>query len=193
MAATVVCISRTMGALGEDVGRLVAGKLGFDYVDEDIVSRAAERGEVTAADVADAERRQSLLRRLLTELGTGSGVETYGLGPVPGGNLPDDMRSLIREAIEEAAGRGKVVIVAHAASFALAGREGLLRVLVTASPETRADRYEASIEDSDTARTDYLRRFYGVEHELPTHYDLVINTDVVTVERAAELIALAAG
>ena len=36
MAATV-CISRTMGAGGEDVGRLVAGKLGFDYVDEDIV------------------------------------------------------------------------------------------------------------------------------------------------------------
>ena len=107
MAATVVCISRTMGALGEDVGRLVAGKLGFDYVDEDIVSRAAERGEVTAADVADAERRQSLLRRVLTELGTGSGVETYGLAPVPGGNLPDDMRSLIREAIEEAAGPGQ--------------------------------------------------------------------------------------
>ena len=48
MAATVVCISRTMGAGGEEVGRLVAGKLGFDYVDEDIVKRAAERGEVTA-------------------------------------------------------------------------------------------------------------------------------------------------
>ena len=193
MAATVVCISRTMGALGEDVGRLVADKLGFDYVDEDIVSRAAERGEVTAEDVADAERRQSLLRRVLTELGTGSGVETYGLASVPGGNLPDDIRSLIREAIEEAAGRGKVVIVAHAASFALAGREGSLRVLVTASPETRAGRYEGSIKDSDTARADYLRRFYGVEHELPTHYDLVINTDVVTIERAADLVALAAG
>ncbi len=193
MAATVVCISRTIGALGEDVGRLVADKLGFDYVDEDIVSRAAERGEVTTADVADAERRQSLLRRVLTELGTGSGVETYGLAPVPGGNLPDDIRSLIREAIEEAAGRGNVVIVAHAASFALAGHEGSLRVLVTASPETRADRHEGSIKDSDTARADYLRRFYGVEHELPTHYDVVINTDVVTVERAADLIALAAG
>jgi cytidylate kinase len=130
---------------------------------------------------------------VLTELGAGSGVETYGLGSVPGGNLPDDIRSLIREAIEEAAGRGKVVIVAHAASFALAGREGSLRVLVTASPETRAGRYEGSIKDSDTARADYLRRFYGVEHELPTHYDLVLNTDVVSVEKAADLIALAAG
>ena len=193
MAATVVCISRTMGAAGEDVGRLVAGKLGFDYVDEDIVGRAAERGEVTAEDVADAERRQSLLRRVLTELGAGGSAETYGLSPIPGRGLPDDMRALIREAIEEAAGRGSVVIVAHAASFALAGREGILRVLITASPETRASRYEGSIEDSDDERADYLRRFYGVEVELATHYDLVINTDVVSVDRAAELVALAAG
>jgi cytidylate kinase len=193
MAATVVCISRTMGGGGEEVGRLVAGKLGFDYVDEDIVSRAAERGDVTAEDVADAERRQSLLRRVLAELGTGGGAETYGLAPVPGRNLPDDMRALIREAIEEAAGRGNVVIVAHAASFALAGKEGILRVLVTASPDTRAGRAEGSIKDSDAERADYLRRFYDVEQELPTHYDLVVNTDVVSVERAADLIALAAG
>ena len=90
------------------------------------------------------------------------------------------------EAIEEAAGRGNVVIVAHAASFALAGKEGILRVLVTASPDTRAGRAEGSIKDSDAERADYLRRFYGVEQELPTHYDLVVNTDVVSVERAAD-------
>ena len=191
MAATVVCISRTLGAGGEEIGRLVAGRLGFDYVDEDIVTRAAQRGDVSPEDVADAERRKSVLRRLLAELGTGSAVETYGLGPT-GGDLPDDIRALIREAIEEVAARGNVVIVAHAASFALAGRKGVLRVLVTGSPETRASRSEGSIKDSDAERADYLRRFYGVEHELPTHYDLVINTDAVSVEQAADLVALAA-
>ena len=192
MAVTAVCISRTMGAGGEEVGGFVASRLGFDYVDEDIVTRAAQRGGVSPEDIADAERRTSVLRRLLTEMGTGSGAETYGLAPVAGGDLPDDMRALIREAIEEVAARGNVVIVAHAASFALAGREDVLRVLVTASPETRASRYEGSIKDSDSARADYLRRFYGVDHELPTHYDLVVNTDVVSVERAGQLIVLAA-
>jgi hypothetical protein len=192
MAATVVCISRTLGAGGEEIGRLVAGQFGFDYVDEDIVTRAAQRGDVSPEDVADAERRKSVLRRLLTELGPGSAVETYGLGPA-GGDLPDDMRALIREAIEEVAARGNVVIVAHAASFALTGRVGVLRVLVTASPETRATRFGGSIKDSDAERADYLRRFYGVEHELPTHYDLVINTDAVSAELAADLVALAAG
>jgi cytidylate kinase len=50
-----------------------------------------------------------------------------------------------------------------------------------------------SIKESDTARADYLRRFYNVSAELPTHYDPVINTDVLGIEQAAELIAHAAG
>jgi cytidylate kinase len=193
VAATVVCISRTTGAGGEEVGRLVADRLGYTYVDEDIIARAAQRGGVSAEDVADAERRQGFLRRLLTELGAGSGVETYGLSPGGSALLPDDMGALIRDAIEESASQGSAVIVAHAASFALAGREGVLRVFVTASPETRAGRAGGSTKDSDSERADYLRRFYGVEHELPTHYDIVINTDDLSIERAAELVALAAG
>lgn len=192
MAAAVVCISRTTGAGGEDVGRLVASALGFQYVDEDIVSRAALRGGISAEDVADAERRQSFLRRVLTDLGTGAGVESYGMAPVAAGSLPDDVRGLIREAIEEVAARGNVVIVAHAASFALAGREDVLRVLVTASPENRAERAEGSVKDSDAERADYLRRFYGVEHELPTHYDIVLNTDRLSARQAADVLVRAA-
>ena len=35
---------------------------------------------------------------------------------------------------------------------------------------------------SHRQRLEYLRRFYGVGHELPTLYDLVVNTDVLTVK-----------
>jgi hypothetical protein len=42
------------------------------------------------------------------------------------------------------------------------------------------------------ARDDYLARFYGVDRELPTHYDLVVNTDVISPDRAADLLLLAA-
>ena len=53
MARTVVCISHAAGAGGEEVGRLVAERLGFLYVNEEIVARAAAKGGVDAADVAD--------------------------------------------------------------------------------------------------------------------------------------------
>jgi cytidylate kinase len=76
-------------------------------------------------------------------------------------------------------------------------------VFVTASPDTRAarlatakglDQSEAAraVHDSDAGRTNYLKRFYGISEELPTHYDLVVNTDTVSVEQAAALISLAA-
>jgi cytidylate kinase len=95
------------------------------------------------------------------------------------------------------------VIVAHAASVALAGRDDTLRVLVTASPETRVRRYaeqHGTTEDaageeisfSDGARADYLKRFYGIERELPTLYDLVVNTDRSTPGDAASLVLHAA-
>ena len=145
--------------------------------------------------------------RLLQEIGRGAATDSYGLaGPSAlgaEGTTPDAIRSLIQDAIEETAARGDVVIVSHAASHALSGREGVLRVLVTASPGTRARRLAESrgigskeaekvVKDSDAARADYLRRFYGVSTEAPTHYDLLVNTDVLGIERASELVAAAA-
>ena len=208
VSCRAVCISRAEGAGGTKVGHLVAERLGFQYVDEEIIGRAAAKGGISPADVADQERRKSALSRLLREIGKGGGAESYGLlgpaGPTAEGDTSDEIRSLIREAIEEVAGRGNAVIVSHAASLALSGSPDVLRVLVTASPETRAQRLSETrgletkearkaIKASDAARADYLRRFYSIDEELPTHYDLVVNTDALTIEQAADIVALAAG
>ena len=71
-----------------------------------------------------------------------SGAEALavGGGPPPGTTTSRRarLRVLIRETIEQTAAQGNVVIVAHAASHALPQRSDALRVLVTASPETRA-------------------------------------------------------
>ena len=207
MNCRAVCISRPEGAGGARVGQLVAERLEFAYVDEEIVARAAAKGGISPADVADEERRKSALGRLLQEIGRGAALESYGLsgpaGPHAEGSTPDAIRSLIQDAIDELASRGNVVIVSHAASFALTQRSDVLRVLVTASPETRAGRIsesrgldskeaEKTIKSADASRADYLRRFYGVGSELPTHYDLVVNTDALSVEEAADLVAQAA-
>jgi hypothetical protein len=201
----LVCISHAEGAAGEQVGRLVADRLGFVYVDEEIVARAAARGRIDPADVADEERRKSLLERVLVGLGQGGSEAWAGLVPpgVGGEKARDDVRALISEAIELTAARGRAVIVAHAASYAVGRGTDALRVLVTASPDTRAARLASAkgleqaegaraVNDSDAGRADYLKRFYGIGEELPTHYDLVVNTDAVSVEQAAGLIALAA-
>jgi cytidylate kinase len=209
MPRTVICVSGSDGAGGEEVARLVANRLGLRYISEDIVSDAARRAGVGSGAVADVEQRKSLIRRWLDELGE-TGAAGMALGGVPPPSpveqrppRSDELRAFIREAIEAVADTGSIVIGAHAASFALAGKEGLLRVLVTASAETRAQRIatergvdeaeaQREIRAGDAERADYLQRFYGVRTELPTQYDLVVNTDKLSHDDAARVVAQAA-
>lgn len=219
MSARVVCISRALAAGGETVGRLVSSRLGFRYVDEEIISLAADKAEVDPGLVAKAEHRQSILARLLDALADGSSIQSpsffeaipeVGLYYAPSAGVPtvttrEKLRALIREAIVEVASAGDAVIVAHAASYALAGSEGVLRVLVTASEKTRVrrlcddgklpDEHAAAeaVKESDRDRREYLRAFYGVRDEQAIDYDLVINTDVLAPAQAAEAVIAAAG
>jgi cytidylate kinase len=209
MAASVVCISRSAAAGGEEIGRLVAERLGFRFVDEEIVARAAEREGLDVKDVASAEQRKGWLARFFEGGGGGRSPEMAGFGifgTLGPGHLgsSEAYRELIKDAILQTAEQGSVVIVAHAASYALAGREDVLRVFVTASPAVRSRRLaealgvdeEAAIKkvkESDAARADYLKRFYEIDHELPTHYDLVVNTERLGTDQAVVLVSQAAG
>jgi len=203
MAARVVTISHASGAGGEQVGRRVAERLGFRYIDEEVIALAAEREGLDPELVADAERRKGLLDRLIADFSvTHFAAADGGMFWHPHAMATprsDDMQTMIIEAIRETAGKGNVVIVAHAAGIPLAGSEGLLRVLVTASPEMRVQRVakdtrrplpevERYVSDSDEGRAAYFQRFYHIEEELPTHYDLVVNTDVLTVDDAVDIV-----
>ena len=203
MARRAICISHATGAGGDDVGRAVAGRLGYRYVDDEIVVAAAEWADLDPALVADAERRKGVVARVLGRLAEQSSAPRLPTAET-GRALPTDadLRALIVDVLRSSADDGDVVIVAHAASFALAGRD-VLRVLVTSSPDVRASRVAAArgvserdaariVKDEDAARADYLRRFYGVERELPTHFDLVVNTDALTLQAATDTVAAAA-
>jgi cytidylate kinase len=201
MSRNVVCISHVSGAGGDEIGRLVAGRLGFLYADEELIDRAAKLAGIGPEPVADEERRKPLLAGLLDYLDEDNSQAV--LTPPATPEMPSEaVRAFIRDAIREVAARGKVVIVAHAASYAVDIEQHPLRVLIIASRETRERRVAAAeglepmeasrlVKKSDAGRVDYLKRFYGVT-EHPTYYDLVINTDSLSVEQAAALIARAA-
>ncbi|HMD51433.1 MAG TPA: cytidylate kinase-like family protein [Solirubrobacteraceae bacterium] len=208
MAFTAICISSHDGTGAHGAARLVASTLDYRLIDEDIITRAAVEAGVDEEVVADVERRKSRLVRLIEGLGPAGMAAGYAvpLGDAVGYGQPasDELRGLIRSVIEETAASGGVVIVSHAASMALAHRDDVLRVLVTASVPTRERRVASSngidekeaaraIKRSDAGRADYLQRFYGVDAEMPTHYDVVLNTDRLSPEHVAELVIRAAG
>jgi cytidylate kinase len=188
MKAGVVCISRTDGSRGLEVGQAVAERLGFKIADDAIILAAARAEGLLPESVSRAESPKAG-RTMEVDFGRFEKTEA--------------IRDLIRTAVIEAADEGSVVIVSHAASYAIGERPDVLRVLVTASDETRAGRIAVAAgvdgksaskrrDDADKARADYLQRFYGVKRELPTHYDLVVSTDKLTTDEAAGVIAGAA-
>jgi hypothetical protein len=204
MTRNVVCISRALAAGGEDIGQRVAQTLGYRYADEEIIVRAAEQAGVPKETVEQAEHPPGLIGRVLENLGrTPIEPEMWVGSAMLSTPASVGYEGLIKQVITQTADEGKVVIVAHGASMALAGREGVLRVLVTGSPTVRAthiaDHANVDVKDaakaveaSDKARRDYLRHFYDIRDELPTHYDLTLNTDAIPPETAAALISEAA-
>ena len=182
MTRRVICIARVLGAGAADVGKGVGDALGYKLVDDEILQLAAANSDLPIEELASVERRGA---------------------PVSGDVSADELQAYIRESIDEAADRGELVIMSHAASFALAGRDDVLRVLVTASPQTRAHRVaddrgipetEATslVAADDDNRRDYLRRFYGIVWESPMQYDVVLNSDVLPQDVIVELIVRAA-
>jgi cytidylate kinase len=182
MARPVICIARVPGAGAADVGKRVAEALGFQLVDNAILQLAAVRSDVSVDDLVNIEQR---------------GAQTSG------DVSADQLQAYIRESIDEAANHGNLVIMSHAASIALAGRNGVLRVLVSASPQVRAGRIaeERGISETDASalvaadddnRRDYLQRFYGIESESPLHYDMVLNSDVLPQDVIVDVIIRAA-
>jgi cytidylate kinase len=208
MPTRVVTISHTTGAEGETIGRTVADRLGFRYIDEEIITLAAEKEGVDAELVADTERRKGFLARLFSGLTEGPvdvGVAGSGVLVPEAVMAPrsEHLRTVIVEAIQDMARQGQAVIASHAASIPLAGRADVLRALITASFNVRVKRVARDgrhgptdaarfIRDNDAGRADYFERFYRIEQELPTHYDLVINTDALTADQAADIIVAAA-
>ncbi len=204
MGFQVVTIAMMTGASAARIGRLAAERLGFQYVNDEIIDRAAEHAGVSRQELAEVEHSPSLISRIMNVLGAAVTPEYTGRPLAPDEIDPSpSYRRLIQDVIREIAARGDVVILAHGASILLAGTPGLLRVLVTASPGTRAGRLAAEsghdarqatreIQHSDRERRAFFKRFHGLDEELPTHYDLVVNTDVLSPEAAARLIAYAA-
>jgi cytidylate kinase len=185
-----------MGAGGEQVALQVALELGYRYVDDEIVVSAAREAGVPPEVIESAEHDTGAVLDAMERAGPPAGRAPREAAP---GDLQRYGR-LIQRVIEDVANRGNVVIVAHGAGLHLAGRLDTLRVLVTGSEEGRAGRIaerggvsleeaRRAIVESDAQRNTFLRGFYELEHESPTQYDVVVNTDIVQLPWAARAIA----
>jgi cytidylate kinase len=198
MGYRAVALSQVDGSDAEAIGRNVAQQLGFGYLNEAIVAQVASDRGIDPAVVSEAEQRKSFFIRI-AEMVARSAPDVTPNPQLYQFDETDTLLWLIRDALRDAADRGNVVLVAHAACYACSDRSDVLRVWVTAPPSTRASRVASalglsdkeaakSVRQSDAARASYLKRVYGVGEESNTDYDVVINTERLTTDAATGLI-----
>lgn len=183
----IITISHELGGGGPEIGNGVARRLGYRYVDQELISEAA--------------RRYGLVEEKLSHLGENK--------PSFFERLDAETRRYIvvtQATMYELAEDDNVVLVGRGGQWLLRGVPHVLRVRVTAPFEVRVrrlvERLPAEVGESadrravaemvrrdDTGKAGRMRYLYDVDLRDPALYDLVINTEKLTVEAAVEALA----
>src|SRR5947209_4958526 len=200
-AMRAVTISREYGSGGGEIAAHLAQGLQWQLIDHEVVVRVAEKLQVSEEEAEDQDECvESLSARIFKSLRL-----LHPTMPVTV-DIPQSMDSRafyeVRcQIIEGAVGSGKVVIVGRGAQAQLAGRRDVLHVRIVTPLELRIDyvmnreglnRAEAlgRILKKDQERKRYLETFYHRSPGDPLLYDIVLNTGVLDLDGAVDVISI---
>lgn len=174
---SVVAISETAGSLGSEIGRAAAETLGYEFADREIITKAADRFGEAISDLAHAtEERPTVWERLME---TQQRTVTY-----------------VEATVLEMAARVNIVLVGRAATIILSKAPHTLRVRISAPQPLRARRLQGQVGEaamdavrrSDRERAARVRFLYRVDWNDPALYDLVLNSERLSVDQSVRLI-----
>ena len=198
-----IAISRQQGCGGAYIGRAVAERLGFRYIDREMLRAVAEYLKAHEHDSKDEHRADSWFERLGTFFSVGT-LETGYVPPSPTVLYEGEIVGIENRLIREIVDHHVAIIVGRGAAQMLRGRPGVVTVFVHAPEEWRvdrvqqvyktADRAQASrmVRESDQKRTRFIRGVAGSEWTDPRCYDLAINSMSLGLDGAIDLIVRSA-
>jgi cytidylate kinase len=176
----VITISRQLGSLGTEIAQGAAEKLNYEYVDKKRIEQALSNYGVLAAEMEKFDEKKP------------SFWDSF---------LLQKKRFLhsLEAVIYDYARKGNVVIVGRGGQVLLKYLPGVLHVRIIAPFGVRLKRILAAeggdekkatriLSQSDHDSTGFLRSFFEVDWEDQTLYDLMINTEKLAAETAANLI-----
>ena len=194
MKKTIVTISRQFGSGGRTVGHLVAQALDIPFYDKELVEQIAlESG--FAPKFVEEHGEHSPGKTLFSYAFAPQGVP----GVMNGMSTADFLWHIQCGTILQLAEQGPCVIVGRNADYILKDREDVLHTYIHADLDFRADRIVrlygesekspiARLQEKDKRRSVNYQHYTGRTWGDADHYDLSLNTAVVGVEAAAQII-----
>ena len=180
---TTITISREFGSGGAEIGRQVAERLKYDFVDKRIIEGIFRQYGLTK----------------FNDLYT-SAPGFWDLTSAT--NLL--IVSMLNETMEALAQRGNVVILGRGGFASLHDYADVLNVRIQAPFAERVQRVmargklddraqaEEQVREDDKARQKFIQMFYNKQWDSESHFNLVIDTATVTTEMAINWIIEAA-
>ncbi|REJ76544.1 MAG: cytidylate kinase-like family protein [Acidobacteria bacterium] len=196
----VITVSRQFGAGGSQVARQVADALGWRLIDNELIDAVAARAGLPPEEVAQREERAPSFVERLARLTAVQMPELFvAAAPVDDPIDEAKLAKITGTVVAELAAGGRCVFVGRACAAVLAQREQALHVRLVASPRYRIrlaceslgldpGDAERTLEQTDRARERYHREYHGRDVNEATHYDMVLNTERLTLRGAAAVI-----
>ncbi|HNR11683.1 MAG TPA: cytidylate kinase-like family protein [Thermodesulfobacteriota bacterium] len=192
LPVSVFTFSRDPGSHCYSIAEKLAQDLDFTFYADQIVHAVAESASVrdTLVGTLD-EKGRSALNDMIAAVESKRHLWSY-----------DYLNHLIR--VIGAIGRlGRAVILGRGAHFILP-RKGLFRVRVFAPMDAKVHKISTTREMSqeearrfviktESERKAFIRKYFNADNDDPKNYDLLINTEIISVEAAVECIKAASG
>lgn len=176
----IIAISRQVAALGDEVASAAAEKLGYRFV-----------------------RRQELEQRIVS-LGFPAGKLHFYDERKPGflaslAKGRDEYLNYLQTAVLEAAEEGNCILIGRGAFVILETLPNLIALRFIANDQIRMERLQKEfswnekqarqrISESGANRHGFQENFFNIDVDDPSHYSMVVNTGIFTVDSASDLI-----
>jgi len=182
-----ITVSRDPGAGGSEISRKLAQDLGMDLMGGQIISRVAESANMSEKVVKTLdEKHVSTLDSWINSLFTSRHL------------WPDVYLQHLTKVIGAIGEHGNAIIVGRGAQFILP-LERTFRLRFIAPREQRilkirkdrgcsAEEAESYVIKTENDRAAFIKKAFHEDIASPLHYDLVLNTAVVTIDEAVEII-----
>ena len=183
----IITISRETGAGGSEIARRLAEELKMDLMGGQIIERVAKNAKmstnvVETLDEKAVSRVDSMINSLLVSRHLS----------------PDSYLRHLTWVLGTIGEHGNAIIVGRGANFVLS-KEKAFRIRFVAPKEYRIQHFVKSrgmttteatkyVEKRDEDRMGYIKNYFKANAADPSHYDMVINTEMTGIEGAVKIV-----
>jgi len=186
-----ITISRDKGSLGDDIAQQLGQRLGWAVYDKEILDYIARDSHVrqSLAQQLD-EKAQSLVHETIQRFLRMAEGGSFGVA---------EYHEALLKTLAYLCTRGDAILVGRGGNFAMRGETSGLHVRIIASPRVRVQRLSLRwhvppaearwrMEGMDNERRSFIRHHFRQNVDDASYYDLIYNTDHLTVSQVVESI-----